>query len=60
MINGFRNKDLQPLLYTTRARSVQESRRRSAASSRKFRLLRHHGLVQKIQNSYRYKVTKKG
>jgi len=60
MINGFRNKDLQPLLYTTSARSVKESRRRSAAISRKLRRLRHHGLIQKIQNSYRYKVTKKG
>ena len=60
MINGFRNKDLQPFLYTTSTRSVEESRRRSAAISRKLRLLRHHGLIQKIQNSYRYKVTKKG
>jgi hypothetical protein len=60
MINGFRNKDLQRLLYTTSASSVQESRRRSAAISRKLRLLRHHGLIQKIQKSYRYKVTKPG
>jgi hypothetical protein len=60
MINGLRNKDLQRLLYTTRAQSVQESRRRSAAISRKLRLLRDHGLIQKIQKSYRYKVTKKG
>jgi hypothetical protein len=60
MINGFRNRDLQLLLYTTSARSIEESRRRSATISRKLRLLRHHGLIQKIQNSYRYKVTKKG
>jgi hypothetical protein len=60
MINGLRNKDLQRLLYTTRAQSIQESRRRSAAISRKLRLLRDHGLIQKIQKSYRYKVTKKG
>ena len=30
------------------------------AISRKLRLLRDHGLIQKIQKSYRYKVTKKG
>jgi hypothetical protein len=48
MINGFRNRDLQLILYTTSARSVEESRRRSAAISRKLRLLRHHGLIQKI------------
>jgi hypothetical protein len=60
MINGFRNKDLQQLLYATAPQSVEESRRRSAAISRKLRLLRDHGLIQKIQKSYRYKVTIKG
>ena len=59
-INGLRNKDLRQLLYTTQVSSVQESRRRSAAFSRKLRLLRAHGLIQKIQKSYRYKVTAKG
>ena len=59
-INGFRNKDLQRLLYATSALSAQESRRRSAALSRKLRLLRDHGLIQRIQKTYRYKVTKKG
>jgi len=28
--------------------------------SRKLRLLRDHGLIQKIQKRYRYKVTSKG
>jgi hypothetical protein len=60
IINGFRNKDLQELLYSTTAQSVKESRRRSGAISRKLRLLRDHGLIQKIQKSYRYKVTSKG
>jgi hypothetical protein len=39
------------------------SKNRAAArgrSSRKLRLLRDHGLIQKIQKSYRYKVTIKG
>jgi len=60
VINGFRNKDLQELLYLTTAQSVKESRRRSGAISRKLRLLRDHGLIQKIPKSYRYKVTSKG
>lgn len=60
MINGFRNKDLQRLLHTTNASSVQESRCRSAAISRKLRLPRDHGLIHKIRKSYRYKVTKQG
>jgi hypothetical protein len=47
-------------LYTTRPLSVEEYRRRSAAISRKLRLLRDHGLIQRIQKTYRYKVTKKG
>ena len=60
IINGFRNKDLQALLYASAVQSVYESRRRSAAMSRKLRLLRDHGLIQKIQKSYRHKVTIKG
>jgi hypothetical protein len=60
IINGFRNKDLQPLLYVSKAQTIKETRRRSAATSRKLRFLRAHGLIQKIQKSYRYKVTAKG
>ena len=59
-INGFRNKDLQPLLYGSKAHTVEETKRQSAAISRKLRLLRAHGLIQKIQKSYRYKLTAKG
>jgi hypothetical protein len=60
IINGFRNKDLQPLLYASQVQTIKEAKRRSAATSRKLRLLRAHGLIQKIQKSYRYKVTTKG
>jgi hypothetical protein len=60
IINGFRNKDLQPLLYTSKAQTIEETRRRSAATSRKLRILKAHGLIQKIQKSYRYKLTAKG
>ena len=60
IINGFRNKDLQPLLYASKAQTIEEARRRSAATSRKLRLLKAHGLIQKIQKSYRYKLTTKG
>jgi hypothetical protein len=42
------------------APSVKESCRRSGVISRKLRLLRDAGLMQKIQKSYRYKVTIKG
>ena len=57
---GFRQGHLQKLLYLTTAQSVKESHRRSGAISRKLRLLRDHGLIQKFPKSYRYKVTSKG
>lgn len=60
MINGFRNKDLQQLQYATAPKSIEESRRRSGVISRKLRLLRDHGLIHRIQKTYRYKVTSKG
>lgn len=60
MINGLRNPDLQPLLYATTAKSAEERRRRSAAISRKLRLLRAHHLIRKVSGSHRYQVTPSG
>jgi hypothetical protein len=48
------------LLYATPATSQREERKRSAAVSRKLRLLRAHGLIQKLPHTYRYQVTEKG
>lgn len=59
-INGLRNRDLQALLYAGPALSKEEKRRRSAAISRKLRLLRAHGLIQKLAHTHRYHVTEKG
>jgi hypothetical protein len=59
-LNGFRNRDLQRLLYDAPAKSRQETRRRSAAVSRKLRLLRAHGLIQKVPRTHRYHVTQAG
>ena len=56
LINGFRNRDLQALLYTTPAPSLKEQRRRSAAISRKLRMLRAHGIIHKISHTHRYHV----
>ena len=55
-IKGLRNRDLQALLFSTAAESAQEKRRRSAAVSRKLRLLRAHGLLQKVPRTHRYQV----
>jgi hypothetical protein len=60
VLNGFRNRDLQSLLYRQAAPSNAERRRRSAAVSRKLRLLRAHGLIQKVQNTHRYHVSETG
>jgi DNA-binding MarR family transcriptional regulator len=56
-INGLRNKDLQPLFYTTTAKSTEERRRRSSAISRNLRLLRAHHLIRKVPGSHRYHLT---
>jgi DNA-binding HxlR family transcriptional regulator len=48
------------LLYSTPTASLQESRRRSAAISRKLRLLRAHHLIRKVSSSYRYQLTPLG
>jgi hypothetical protein len=58
-INGLRNRDLQRLLYRGKA-SPQEQRRRAAAITRKLRLLRAHGLLQKVSGTHRYLLTSKG
>jgi hypothetical protein len=59
--SGFRNRDLQRLLYPVRSDPSPEAARRiSARVSRLLRLLRAHGLVRKIPKSHRYAITPKG
>jgi DNA-binding HxlR family transcriptional regulator len=60
LINGFRNRDLQVLLYSTEALSPGERRKRSSAISRKLRMLRAHGLIQKVPRTHHYHVTAAG
>jgi hypothetical protein len=60
LINGFRNRDLQKPLYTTEVESQVDRRRRSSAISRKLRMLRAHGLIQKVSPTHRYHVTETG
>ena len=45
-IHGLRNRDLQALLYPSKA----------AAVGRKLRLLRAHGLLKKLPHTHRYQV----
>src|SRR6266478_8971764 len=59
-INGLRNRDLQILLYNPGPLSRVEKRRRSAAIGHKLRLLRMHGIIQKVAYTHRYQVTAAG
>lgn len=57
---GFRNSDLQALLFDTPAKTAQERRRRSAYVTRLIRLLRAHHLLRKVPKTHRYKLTTDG
>jgi hypothetical protein len=59
-MNGFRNRELQPHLYDSVCDSPEEARRRSAAVGRKLRMLRAHGLIEKLPHSHRYQLTASG
>jgi hypothetical protein len=59
-VNGFRNRDLQALLYDRPAESPEDVRRRSARVTRLLRLLRAHGLAKKVAHTHRYILTAKG
>ena len=54
---GFRNADLQALLFSQPAESPEEKRRRSAWVSRRLRLLRAHRLIKKVPHENRYHLT---
>jgi hypothetical protein len=56
LINGFRNRDLQALLYQEPTDSPTEKRRRSAAISRKLRMLRAHKIIHKKGSTRAYQV----
>lgn len=59
-VNGFRNRDLVPLLGLGPAHTKQERRRRSAKVTRLLGLLRAHGLIRKVPGTHRYLVSPQG
>jgi hypothetical protein len=56
LMNGFRNRDIRTLLFS-RAVDKDEQRRQSGAVTRSLRLLRAHGLIQKVPKTHRYVVS---
>ena len=61
LINGLRNRDLRGVLFgKEEPTTASERRKRSAAVTRKLRLLRGHGLLDKVPKTHRYIVTAAG
>ena len=60
VFNGIRNRDVRAALFGPAPDDTVEARRQSAAVTRKLRLLRAHGVIQKVAKTHRYQVTPKG
>jgi len=58
LINGLRNRDLRRILFGGAA--PNQARKHAAAVTRKLRLLRAHGLIEKVPKTHRYLVTGQG
>ena len=58
--NGFRNRDLRPRLFDDAREPKNVQRRNSARVSRRLRLLRAHGLIQKVPKTHLYRLTQRG
>jgi DNA-binding HxlR family transcriptional regulator len=60
-ISGFRNRDIRQQLHPTAAiDSPLEQRRLAARVTRQLRILRAHGLIQKVPKTSRYRLTTHG
>jgi hypothetical protein len=59
-VNGFRNRDLRPILFGVGDVSVKDARRQSAKVTRQLRMLRAHGLITKVPQTHRYQLTARG
>jgi hypothetical protein len=60
MVKGFTNRQVADLLDPGASSGASERRRRSAQISHRLRLLRRHGLIQKIGTKRLYRVTLEG
>jgi hypothetical protein len=56
MVDGFKNRDLVAALYAESAADDKERRRRSSRVTRLLRILRSHGLIEKLPRSHRYSI----
>jgi hypothetical protein len=58
-LNGFRNRDVR-IAVCGESGDAAKTRRQSAAIGRKLRMLRAHGIIQKLPNTRRYRLTERG
>jgi len=58
-LGGFRNRDIRAFLFTGKS-APDEQKRQAASVTRKFALLRAHGLIKKIAGTHRYILTERG
>jgi hypothetical protein len=59
-LQGFRNRDLRALLFGQASVDPREHKRQAAKVTRLLRLLRAHGLIDKIPRTHRYQLTSHG
>jgi hypothetical protein len=60
LLAGFRNRDLASVLYPEEQTAAETKRRAAAKVSYRLSLLRAHGLIAKLPNTRRYRITAKG
>jgi hypothetical protein len=63
LLSGFRNRDVQSLLFGPASEwsdDPVQKRQRSGRVTRLLRMLRAHGLIEKVSHTHRYLVTPKG
>jgi hypothetical protein len=60
VLNGFRNRDVRVALFGPDSDDPVQAKRQSAAVTRQLRLLRAHGVIQKVPKTHRYQVTAYG
>ena len=56
-LSGLRNRDILARLYPEPTNDAREQRRRTARVTRLIRLLRSHGILEKIPHSHRYQLS---
>jgi hypothetical protein len=59
-LHGFTNQQIRVQLYGTSKRSKRETNNLRAKTGRDLKKLQAHGLIRKIQNSRKWRMTRKG